>query len=210
MIISILNQKGGSGKSTLAINIAREYTKRDFKTLLVDSDHQGSALRWHEESGGDLIDLTCLPINTMDKDVIKFTKQYERIIIDGVPRMSTLTVCAIKAADVILIPVQPSCLDVWATEPLVRLIKERIDITEGKLKAAFVISQCTKGTILGRDVVEKLNKLELPIFHNKTHYLQEYMKSLEELRTVCEGNTDAMREIVAITNELEDFYHGKD
>lgn len=209
MIISILNQKGGCGKTTLAINMAREYTKRTIKTLLVDSDSQGSALRWHEESGGDLIDLTCLPITTMDKDVIKFKKQYERIIIDGVPRMSHLTICAIKAADVILIPVQPSCLDVWGTEPLVRLIKERIEMTEGKLKVAFIVSQCTKGTILGRDVVDKLDKLALPVFVNKTHHLQEYMKSLEELRTVCEGNTDAMREIVAITNELEDFYHGK-
>lgn len=209
MIISILNQKGGCGKTTLAINIAREYTKRTLKTLLVDSDHQGSALRWHEESGGDLIDLTCLPVTTMDKDVIKFKKQYDRIIIDGLPRMSPLTICAIKAADVVLIPVEPSCLNVWATEPLVRLIKERIEITEGKLKAAFIVSQCVKGTILGRDITEKLEKLELPVFTNRTHQLQEYVKSFEENRTVCERNTDAMREIVAITNELENFYHGK-
>jgi len=52
MIISILNQKGGTSKTTLAVNMAREYTKRTFKTLLVDSDSQGSALRWHEKSGG--------------------------------------------------------------------------------------------------------------------------------------------------------------
>jgi len=123
MIISILNQKGGTGKTTLAVNIAREYTKRTMKTLLVDSDSQGSALRWHEESGGELIDLTCLPVTTLDKDVIKFKDRYERIIIDGIPRVSPLTVCAIKAADVVLIPVQPSPYDVWATEDLVRLIK---------------------------------------------------------------------------------------
>lgn len=84
MIISILNQKGGTGKTTLAVNIAREYTTRDFKTLLVDSDEQGSALRWHEESGGELIDLTCLPVNTLHKDVMKFTDFYDRIIIDGI------------------------------------------------------------------------------------------------------------------------------
>jgi chromosome partitioning protein len=209
MIISILNQKGGSGKTTLAINMAREYTKRGFKTLLVDCDAQGSALRWHEESGGDLIDLTCLPINTMDKDVVKFKSQYERIIIDGKPSMCRLLVCGIMAANVVLIPVEPSCLNVWATEPLVKLIKERIEITEGKLKAAFVVSQCVKGTILGRDITEKLEKLELPVFSNRTHQLQEYMQSFEQKRTVCERNTDAMMEIVAITNELEDFYHGK-
>lgn len=208
MIISILNQKGGTGKTTLAVNMAREYTKRTFKTLLVDSDSQGSALRWHEESGGDLIDLTCLPVNTLDKDVVKFKDRYERIIIDGIPRVSPLTVCAIKAADVVLIPVQPSPYDIWATEELVRLVKDRIEITEGKLKAAFVVCRIIKGTILGRDIVEQLLSLNLPVFFNATCQRQEYAKSVAEGRTVCEDNTQANSEIVAIVNELEDFYHG--
>jgi len=209
MIISILNQKGGTGKTTLAVNIAREYTKRGFKTLLVDSDSQGSALRWHEESGGDLIDLTCLPVTTLDKDVVKFKDRYERIIIDGIPRMSPITACAIKAADVVLIPVQPSPYDIWATEDLVRLVKERIEITEGKLKAAFVVSRNIKGTILGRDITDQLFAFCLPVFANVTHQRQEYAKSAQEGRTVCEGDTEAMREIVSITNELEEFYYGK-
>lgn len=208
MIISILNQKGGTGKTTLAVNMAREYTKRSFKTLLVDSDSQGSALRWHEKSGGELIDLTCLPVTTLDKDVIKFKDRYERIIIDGIPRVSPLTVCAIKAADVVLIPVQPSPYDVWATEELVRLVKERIEMTEGKLKAAFVVSRNIKGTVLGREITEQLFSMGLPVFATGTHNRQEYARSVDEGRTVCEEFTKATEEIVAITNELEEFYHG--
>lgn len=208
MIISILNQKGGTGKTTLAVNIAREYTKRTFSTLLVDSDSQGSALRWHEESGGELIDLTCLPVNTLDKDVAKFKDRYERIIIDGIPRVSPLTVCAIKAADVVLIPVQPSPYDIWATEDLVRLIKERIEITEGKLKAAFIVSRRIKGTTIGNDVVDQLASFELPVFLHGTYQRVEYAKAVQQGRTVCELYTDAAREIVNIVNELEDFYHG--
>jgi chromosome partitioning protein len=208
MIISILNQKGGTGKTTLAVNMAREYTKRTLKTLLVDSDHQGSALRWHEESGGELIDLTCLPVTTLDKDVIKFKDRYERIIIDGIPRMSPLTICAIKAADVVLIPVQPSPYDIWATEDLVRLVKERIEITEGKLKAAFILCRNIKGTILGREVREQLFDLGFHVFGHGTYQRQEYARSIQEGRTVCEGMTEATKEIVAITNELEEFYHG--
>ena len=208
MIISILNQKGGTGKTTLAVNIAREYTKRTFKTLLVDSDSQGSALRWHEESGGDLIDLTCLPVTTLDKDVIKFKDRYERIIIDGIPRVSPLTICAIKAADVILIPVQPSPYDIWATEDLVRLVQERIEITEGKLKASFVICRRIKHTILGEAMTKQLFDFGLPVFFNGTYQRQEYARSVQEGRTVCEGDTEATKEIMAIVNELEGFYHG--
>lgn len=209
MIISILNQKGGTGKTTLAVNIAREYTKRTLKTLLVDSDSQGSALRWHEESGGELIDLTCLPVTTLDKDVVKFRDRYERIIIDGIPRVSPLTICAIKAADVVLVPVQPSPYDIWATEDLVRLVQERIEITEGKLKAAFVVCRNIRGTVLGREITEQLFALGLSVFAHGTCQRQEYARSVQEGRTVCEANTEATKEIVAIVDELEDFYHGK-
>lgn len=209
MIISILNQKGGSGKTTLAVNIAREYTKREFKTLLVDSDSQGSALRWHEESGGELIDLTCLPVTTLDKDVIKFKDRYERIIIDGIPRVSPLTVCAIKAANIVLIPVQPSFYDIWATEDLVRLVKERIEITEGKLKAAFIVSRRIKGTIIGKDIVQHLNSFELPVFIHGTCQRIEYAKAVQQGRTVCDQRTEATLEMIAIVNELEEFSNGK-
>ena len=181
MIISILNQKGGTGKTTLAVNMARAYTKRSFKTLLVDSDSQGSALRWHEESGGDLIDLTCLPVTTLDKDVVKFKDRYERIIIDGIPRVSPLTICAIKAANVVLIPVQPSPYDIWATEDLLRLIKERIEITEGKLKAAFVVCRNIKGTVLSRDIRAQLFSLGLPVFENGTCKRRICLDSLKSI-----------------------------
>lgn len=205
MIISILNQKGGTGKTTLAVNIVREYTKREFKSLLVDSDSQGSALRWHEESGGDLIDLTCLPVTTLDKDILKFKQSYDRIVIDGIPRVSPLTLCAIKAANVVLIPVQPSFYDIWATEELVRLVKERIEMTEGKLKAAFIISRRIKGTLIGQETIDQLQQFELPIFENGTYQRIEYAKAVQEGRTVCEQYTAATKEISEIVNELEGF-----
>jgi chromosome partitioning protein len=209
MIISILNQKGGTGKTTLAVNISREYHKRLYRTLLVDSDGQGSALRWHEESGGELIDLTCLPVNTLDKDVLKFKDRYDRIIIDGVPSVSPLTVCAIKAADVVLIPVQPSPYDIWATEDLVRIVKQRQELTDGKLKAAFVVSRRIAGTILSRDIIGELQAFGLSIFIHGTHQRIEYAKAVHEGRTVCDAKSEAALEITAIVNELETFLHGQ-
>lgn len=205
MIISILNQKGGTGKTTLAVNIAREYTIRTMKTLLVDSDAQGSAQRWHERSGGELIDMTCLPMSTLDKDVAKFSDRYERIIIDGVPSVSLLTICAIKAADIILIPVQPSPYDIWATEDLVRLVKDRMEMTEGKTKAAFIVSRKIKGTNIGKDIYSELEKLGLPIFQNGTHQRVEYATSVEKGHTVYENGAEGNKEVAAIVNEIEDM-----
>jgi chromosome partitioning protein len=211
MIISILNQKGGVGKTTISVNLARAYAVMQYKSLLVDSDSQGSAQRWHERSGGDLIDMTCLPMNTLDKDVMKFTNSYDRIIIDGVPRLSPLTICAIKAADLILIPVQPSPYDIWSTEDLVRNVKDRIEMTEGKTKAAFVVSRKIKGTIIGREIQSELEKLELPIFDYGTSQLIAYPMSVEKGLSVVDEEyrgTAACLEIMNLLAEIERFTHG--
>jgi chromosome partitioning protein len=208
MIISILNQKGGVGKTTLAVNLARCYTKKGFKTILVDSDNQGSAQRWHERSGGDLIDMTCLPLSTLDKDVMKYRNHYDRIIIDGVPRVSPLTICAIKCADLIIIPVQPSPYDIWATEDLVRNVHDKISMSEGKTKGVFLISRKITGTNIARDIGEELLKMKLGALQNGTSQRIAYATSVEKGLTVLDGDyigSEACKEIENIVNEIEEY-----
>lgn len=208
MIISILNQKGGVGKTTLTVNLARAFTKRGKKTLLVDSDAQGSALNWHERSNGDLLDMVCLSKNTFEKDIDMFTETYDYIFIDGIPRVSPLTICAIRCSDVILIPVQPSPYDIWATEEIVRHAKDRQQITNGKLKTAFVVSRKIVNTKIANEIQEELLKMELPTFKNGTSQRVAYATSVEKGITVLDGEyygTDACLEIENLTTELEEF-----
>ncbi len=211
MIISVLNQKGGVGKTTLSVNLSRAYVKRGKSSLLIDSDNQGSAQRWHQCSGGELIDMTCIPMNTLDKDAVKYKPHYERIIIDGIPCVSPLTICAIKCADLILIPVQPSPYDIWATEDLVRNVHDRIAMTDGKTKAAFIVSRKIIGTNLGKEIEEQLQKLELPVFKNGTSQRVAYATSVEKGLSVLDGQfqgSEACLEIESIIDEIEEFYYG--
>lgn len=212
MIISILNQKGGVGKTTLAINIARCLTKNNIKTLLVDSDNQGSALSWHEHSNGELIDLTCLCSATFEKDIQKYVDYYDIIIIDGVPRVSPLTISAICCSDLILIPIQPSHLDYWSTEDIIRHIKERQIITNNKLKAAFIVSRKIVNTNIGKDIFSELDKMGLPTLKNGTSQRVSYATSVQKGTTVLDGEYngyEACKEIENITKEIiEEWKNG--
>lgn len=207
MIIGILNQKGGAGKTTISINLARALQRDGQKVLIVDSDPQGSARDWHAAGNGDLITVVGLDRPTLDKDIKAISSGYDWILVDGAPQLSEMAVAAIKCSDIVLIPVQPSPYDIWATEDLVDVIKARQQVTDGSPKAAFVISRQITNTNLGKEIRDVLSAYALPVFHHGTYQRIIYTKTAVDGSTVLdrEPNSDAAREIIALKNELKEF-----
>lgn len=206
-IIAILNQKGGAGKTTLSTNLARALQLDGDKVLLIDSDPQGSARDWNAAGNGELLPVVGLDRPTLAKDIQAIQDNQDWLIIDGAPQIAELAVAAIKCADMILIPVQPSPYDVWACEDLVDIIKTRQEITGGKPKAAFIISRVIKNTQLSKEIGEALEGYGLPVFKNFTSQRVIYPKSAATGLTVldAESSGDAAAEIRAIAQELKEF-----
>lgn len=206
-IIAVLNQKGGAGKTTLSTNLARALQLDGDKVLLIDSDPQGSARDWNAAGNGELLPVVGLDRPTLAKDIQAIQDNQDWLIIDGAPQIAELAVAAIKCADMILIPVQPSPYDVWACEDLVDIIKTRQEVTNGKPKAAFIISRVIKNTQLSKEIGEALAGYGLPVFKNFTSQRVIYPKSAVTGSTVldAESSGDAAAEIRAIAQELKEF-----
>jgi chromosome partitioning protein len=206
-IIAVLNQKGGAGKTTLSTNLARVLQLDGDKVLLIDSDPQGSARDWNAAGNGELLPVVGLDRPTLAKDIQAIQDNQDWLIIDGAPQIAELAVAAIKCADMILIPVQPSPYDVWACEDLVDIIKTRQEVTNGKPKAAFIISRVIKNTQLSKEIGEALEGYGLPVFKNFTSQRVIYPKSAATGLTVLdvEPSGDAAAEIRAIAKELKEF-----
>lgn len=203
-VIAVLNQKGGAGKTTIATHLASALHQSGHSVLLVDSDPQGSSRDWAAIKEEHPISVIGMDRPTIERD-IKSVAPVDFVIIDGAPQASDLAVSAIKASDFVLIPVQPSPYDIWATADLVDLVKQRIEITDGKLQAAFVVSRAITGSNLGKEITQTLEGYDLPVLSTQIHQRVDFPGSAITGSTVMEDapRSEAAKEITELCAEIE-------
>ena len=154
MIYSFLNQKVGVGKTTLSIHLADGLARRRSRVLLIDADPQQTAMKWSTfQAGKHGFSVVAMATPTLHKELPPITADYSP------PRIHNLAKSIILAADLVLIPVQPSPADVWATAETVDLVTEAQSFKE-TIKAVIVINRKIGNTVIGRDVRDALATLK--------------------------------------------------
>ena len=204
MKIGILNQKGGAGKTTIALHIAHALALQDKQVMLIDADPQGSARDWATARETDApFSVIGLDRPIIHKEINKLSAGYDYVIIDGAPRVSDLTRSAILASDLVVIPIQPSPLDIWAAHSVVELIGEA-QIYKPDLAAVFIINRKIVNTAIGKEVVEVLKDYPYPVLKAATSQRIAFAESLNIGSTVLETapNSIAASEINAVVKEL--------
>lgn len=204
MIIGVLSQKGGVGKTTIATNLAAVCAKAGSRTLLVDADPQASSMAWSDAREGEpLFPVVGMAKPSLHRDLPEIAADYDLVIIDGAPRTNDLGRAAIMASDVVLIPVQPSPYDVWASAETVQLIREAQQFKES-LKAVFVINRRIVNTAIGRDVANALSQFEFPVLATTLCQRVIYAESAGQGMAVIETDpkSEAAIEIAQLASEL--------
>ena len=204
MVYALLSQKGGVGKTTLSIHLADALARRGARVLLIDADPQQSAMKWSTvRAGENRFSVIAMAKPTLHKELAPIAADYDDVVVDGPPRVHELAKSIILAADLVLIPVQPSPPDVWATSETVDLINEGRVFKES-LQAAITINRKIVNTVLGRDVRDALQTLGIRILRSDISQRVAFAEAFASGQTVAaiDPGSRAAREVEAFVDEL--------
>jgi chromosome partitioning protein len=207
MIVALLNQKGGVGKTTLALHLAGAWARQGRRVTVIDADPQGSALDWSEQRAKEgsprLFGVLGLARDTLHREAPEIARGVDHVVIDGPPRIAGLMRSALLAADLVLVPAQPSPFDGWASGEMLNLIREA-RIFRPELLARFVLNRCAARTIIARETGDALAEHDPPVLAARIGQRVAFADAARTGQLVFEVESGgaAAREITALGAEI--------
>lgn len=200
--LTIAQQKGGAGKTTLAGHLLAASRERNMRAAGIDIDPQASLSHWYETRRQSripedpLLQFLTVPGWRVRSEIDLLKRSNDILIIDSPPHAETEAKIVVRAADMVIVPVQPSPMDVWATEAIVKLAKKE------EKKILLVLNRVPSRANLTQNMIERLERLEAPIAKSAIGNRTILAASMAEGSTALESEPSSqaaqeMRELFA-------------
>ncbi|SDR60290.1 chromosome partitioning protein [Rhizobiales bacterium GAS191] len=135
--IALVTQKGGSGKSTLSASLAVAAQAARERVFLIDMDPQRSLTTWAENRSDENLGVEAIAPGKLPAVLETLVAGHVSLaIIDTPASLTAASEAAMRAADLIIIPVRPTVFDIWASEATRRRAREL------QKECVFVLNQC--------------------------------------------------------------------
>lgn len=205
-VFTIAQQKGGVGKTTLAAHLAVAWSGSGSRVALIDSDPQGSLSAWYRERADHLgEDNTGLTFDVVEGwrvsiGIQGLARNHDIVLIDTPPHAEMDARAAIRAAELVIVPVLPSPMDVWATRPTLDLARQE------KVPALLVLNRVPARVRLTDEVVARLSELDVEVAEARLGQRVGFAASLMHGRAIGEAapTSPAAQEVAALAQEILD------
>lgn len=209
-IIAIENTKGGAGKSTITTNLACQLNADGHRVLVIDRDPLRISRRWREISEIDDHPIVMgIDTPTIHRDIGKIADKYDYILIDGAAVVEEMAASAIRAADMVIIPIHPSGADMWGAEPILRLIQTRQEVTDGKPICRVLINGQKKRTKLAKSIHELVESYNVEMLTSRLSDSVVYTECLMTGLSVVDVSSNVAeplkKELASLVTELKEI-----
>ncbi len=203
-VITIAQRKGGAGKTTLAAQLAVAWAQQGAKVAVLDIDPQASLAAWvglRRERLRDAaigFEFAAVPGWRAEQWIADRAREADLVVVDGPAHIETEARIAVRAAGLVLIPVQPSPLDLWATEATLAMARDE------RRPAVAVLNRVPPRSTATERIAVDLAKLGVAIaasrIGNRIALVHAMAQGLGVLETA--PASPAAGEIAALASEL--------
>jgi chromosome partitioning protein len=206
-VITVAQQKGGSGKTTIAVNLAVAFLRQGKSVALLDTDPQGSLGRWfmaRRDLDRVMPEFSTASAWGVSYECEKLRRVVDYVIVDTPPKVDADLRPALREADLVLVPVASSHVDLWATEGVLDLARR-----ENK-PCTVVLNRARAGTRLGAEVAAAASEMDAGLavaqLANRVVYAQTLGEGLGAQESARAGAAAA--EVRALAAEIEALLEG--
>jgi chromosome partitioning protein len=206
-IITIAQQKGGAGKTTLAAHLALAWLAAGHRVAVVDIDPQASLSSWfrlrreRQRKAGPDIEVAAITGWRVAAEVERQARSHDVVLIDSPPHAATEARIAVRTASLVLVPVQPSPMDLWATRATLELARSE------RVPALLVLNRVPPRANLTEAMLAEFLALGVPIAKSQIGNRVALAAALAEGRGILESapQNRGAEEISALAGEILGF-----
>ncbi len=203
MIISFVNQKGGVGKTTSAINFAASLKRKNYKLLFIDADPQGSATQWHAVENNTAFEVMHHPEPITRSEIETLSQEYDYLVIDAPPAIGDITKSILAVAELSIVPLSPSSLDIWSCKGTLEMIDTARE-DNPDLDVKLLINRKIPGTRVGREARQSLGIFDMDILDTELCQRVAYIDAMTSGVSVMQyaPGSKAANEIESLCDEV--------
>ena len=194
-VIGVCNQKGGSGKSSTAVHLATWLTSQSKSVFVVDSDGQRTSSIWLGSLNKPIPCEVIADPNELLERLPSLATEHEWLIVDAPGTLAEASRAIVLWSDLVVIPCQPTGVDLASASDTVRLVKQARAIRKGEPKAVIFLNRAIKGTRLKQEALKVLKSLDdIHVLSEVIHQRQIIADAFGQGATVFELTGNAAKE----------------
>ena len=188
-VIAIAQRKGGAGKSTVAANLATALAESGHRVGLLDIDPQRSLARWDQQRGESkkarALHFEAPTGWRLPATLERLKREQDFLLLDTAPHDDTDARLAIRGADLVLVPLQPSAADLWSMDATLDLAKQE------RRPVRLLLNRVPAAGKLREEIEGQLRDRRLPVLDavlgNRTAYAQAFKAGLGVVEAAPRG-----------------------